>query len=177
MPGRRAFALTRLFLYGSGLASAVATVTIIAFFTVGQPWGIYNDFSYGILTILMLPLLVILRPSLGPRGPRLNRFASAVGVVSLVGLSAASFLLTAQEIGLISLQSSGQVLALGPLALQAVFFLSFEIWLLMLGAALKSAGIANAMKMSLIAITTVGYPIWVVWLARQPTIWTQHAES
>src|SRR5712692_1134634 len=135
MPGRRAFALTKLLLCISGLASAVATVTIIAFFSVGQPWGTFNDFAYGIMTLAMLPVVVAIRRGLGRQASGASVWI--VGLVSLPGYSAVSFLEVAQEVGLLSLRSLEPIPGLGPLALGVVFFALFEVWLLMLGALLK----------------------------------------
>jgi hypothetical protein len=152
------------------VASVVATATIIAFFAVGQPWGTFNDFSYGIMTLVMLPVLVALRPIHRRSSSGFAWPAWALGVFTVLGFSIISFLETAKDVGLISFGSLEPFPGLGPFALAVLFFPLFEIWLFALGVVLKGIGVKNAIKMSVIAITSVGYPIWAVWLARQHLI-------
>ncbi len=175
MSGSRASSLASILLYVSCPTSMVATVTLVAFFWVGQPWGTYSDLSYGVFAILLLPLPFALRQVLGSTESRLASLSFWVGWVSLVGLAGASFLLTTTEIGLVNPQSSGLLPGWGPVALQSGFFLLFEFWLVLLGFTLKRTGFVNARWMSLTAVTILAYPVWAIWLARQVGIGRQPA--
>ncbi len=161
MLGRTDLDWARMLLLISCATGAVAVVTLVAFFWLGQPGGTCNDLSYGVFAILLLPLPSYLRRIFGPKESTLARLTFNAGWVWFAGLAGASFLLTSTELGLLSLPSG----LLGPLALQGVFFLMFEIWLLMLGSALRQGGLANSLGMSLLAVTLVGYPVWAIWLA------------
>ena len=81
-----------------------------------------------------------------------------------------SFLETAKNVGIITFGQLEPFPGLGPFALGVLLFPLFTVWLLMLGAVLKGHGVKKAIKMSLIAMTAVGYPVWAVWLARQHLI-------
>jgi hypothetical protein len=153
----------RLSLYASSAASVAATITIIAFFTVGQPWGSLNDFSYGVQTLAMIPILFALGPAYRQSKSGIAGTARIVGVVGILGLSIFSFL---EAFGPISV-----------LFVQFLFFIIFDIWFLLLGAVLKGTGMRSAMKMSLVAMTSLAYPVWAFWLARQVTLWSSGSES
>ena len=168
-PGQASYPI-RLFLYVSGAASAVGTVTIIAFFAVGQPWGTYNDFSYGIMALAMLPVLVNLRPVYKHSTSKIAGPGWVLGVIGVLGFSTVSFVETAKDVGLITLGPLEPLPGLGPFALGAVFFPLFDLWPLLLGAVLKRGGVNGAMKMGAIAATAIGYPLWAVWMARRHQI-------
>ena len=159
--------LFRLFAYVSAFASATATITIIMFFSVGQPWGTFNDFSYGIMTLVMLPLLSTIHSKHQSSTPRLSNPTFTLGVVSLLGYSLIPLSETLQEVSVIRYGSLEPFPGLGPFALGVVFFFLVEVWLLMVGLTLKRGGEKNAIRMSLIAVTAVGYPVWAGWLARR----------
>jgi hypothetical protein len=163
--------LVRILLYISCFTSAVATVTLVAFFWVGQPWGTYNDLTYGVFAILLLPLPPGLRRVFGPDESKLAQLSFGLGLFCLAGLAGTSLLLTSAEVGLLSLSSG----LLGLLVLQGVFFLLFESWLVLIGFTIKQAGIVNSIGMSLTAVTIVGYPAWAIWLAGKVAAWRQPA--
>jgi len=87
-------------------------------------------------------------------------------VVSLLGYSVISLSETLQDVSVIRYGSLEPFPGLGPFALGVIFFLLAEVWLLMVGQTLKRRE-KNAIRMSLIAVTAVGYPVWAVWLARR----------
>lgn len=157
----------RLLAYVSAFASTTATITIIMFFSVGQPWGTFNDFSYGIMALTMLLLPGAIHSKYQSSTPRLSSPTLILGVVSLLGYSIVSFSDTLQDVAVIKYGSLEPFPGLGPFALGVVFFILAEIWLLLVGRTLKKGGEKNAVRMSLIAITAVGYPAWAVWLARR----------
>lgn len=156
-----------LLAYASAFASILATVTIIMFFSVGQPWGTVNDFSYGIMTLVMLPVLSGVHLKYQPSTPRLGNPSFVLGLVSLLGYSIISLSETLQDVSVIRYGSLEPIQGLGPFALGVVFFIVLEVWLLMMGRMLKKGGEKNAVPMSLIAVTAIGYPVWAVWLARR----------
>lgn len=157
----------RLLAYVSAFASATATITIIIFFSVGGIWGTFNDFSYGMMTLVMLPLLGTIHSKYQSSTPRLSSPTFVLGVVSLLGFSLISFLETLRDVSAIRYGSLEPFPGLGPFALGVVFYILVEVWLLMLGFTLKRGGEKNAIRVSLVAITVVGYPVWAVWLARR----------
>ena len=88
-------------------------------------------------------------------------------MVSLLGYSVISLSETLQDVSVIRYGSLEPFPGLGPFALGVIFFLLAEVWLLMVGQTLKRGGEKNAIRMSLIAVSAVGYPVWAVWLARR----------
>jgi hypothetical protein len=103
----------------------------------------------------------------------MSELTRVLGLVSLPGSSIASFLLTAWEVASGTWSHFGSLTPPQPglqqflFALQIVFFLLITIWFPMFGTVMKGAGIANSLKMSLVTLIPLGYPIWAVWLARQ----------
>ena len=87
-------------------------------------------------------------------------------MVSLLGYSVISLSETLQDVSVIRYGSLEPFPGLGPFALGVIFFLLAEVWLLMVGQTLKRRE-KNAIRMSLIAVTAVGYPVWAVGLARR----------
>jgi len=163
--------LVKFLLYVVGVVSVVAVISIVAFFTVGEPWGTINDFSYGVMMLGLTLLLPALRPVYTRSTSGTSRAARILGAVSIPGFSILSFLQSAQGAGLISFRSIQPIPGLGPFALGVLFFLLFEIWLLMFGVVLKRSGVKNAIKVSLVSMTGLAFPVWPFWLARQSAIW------
>jgi hypothetical protein len=48
----------------------------------------------------------------------------------------------------------------------------FDVWLLALGRMLKKKGAGGAVKVAIVGITFLGYPIWAFWMARRAAIWS-----
>ncbi len=153
--------------YLSAFASAIAAITIIMFFSVGQPWGTFNDFSYEIMTLVMLPLVGRIHSKYQSSTPRLSSPTFILGVVGPLGYSVISLSETLQDVSVIRYGSLEPIPGLGPFALGVVFYLLADVWLLMVGLTLKRGAEKHAIRMSLIAVTAIGYPLWAVWLARR----------
>ncbi len=159
----------KLLLYLDSFVSVLSTITLIGFFASRQPgsffsaWGAVNDFSYGVFALVMLPVVFNLRPIYRASKSRISGFTLVVGVIGVLGAAVASFVLTAEGLGLIGFS---------PLRLLLQFFFSFIFgaWFLMFGIVLKASGIKHSIRMSLLGMTLVAYPIWAIWLARQVSV-------
>jgi hypothetical protein len=158
-------------LYVSGIAAIVAAITIVAFFAVGEPWGTFNDFSYGVQMLAFIPVIFALRPIHNGSVSKVGRVAWFLGVATIVGFMVQSFLQTAVDVRLIDFGSLEPIPGLGPLALAVPLFLLFEVWLLVFGIILKRSGVKDAVRMSVVGMTSLALPAWIFWLARQDAIW------
>lgn len=158
-------------LLASAGLSAAATLTIVAFFTVGQPWGSVNDLCYAGQAVAMLGALPALRDADGTAGPSGARGTWRFGIVAWSGLAVSSLLVAAEGLAAMaggSISPPGMPYAF--LSISSVFFLLTEAWLPMAGRRLQRAGLTGAWKLSLLALTGVGFPVFAVWLARRPAL-------
>jgi hypothetical protein len=48
----------------------------------------------------------------------------------------------------------------------------FDVFLLALGRVLKKKGAGGGVKMAVVGITSLGYPIWALWTAQRAAIWS-----
>lgn len=122
----------------------------------GLAFGWVNDVLAIVSGLLMLPVVVAVHALLGPSAPRASRLALGIGLGA--------------NLAIVALQS---LLVLGTLAFQQqiglvlVAFLFLVIWFVMTGYLGRSSGLLRSgVRMSLFAITYVGYPIWAFWLGR-----------
>ncbi len=117
----------------------------------------------------MLAALPALRSADTGAGPSGGRGTWRFGVAALGGMAVTSLLIAAEglvAIGGGSISPPGMPYAF--LGISSVFFLMVEVWLPMAGRRLERAGFKGAWKLSLLALTQVGYPVFAVWLARRP---------
>jgi hypothetical protein len=111
---------------------------------------------------------------------RISELTRILGLVSFPGGSIASFLLAASEVAFGNWSRFGVLTPAQPglqeflFVLQFLFLIPILIWFPLLGTVMKRAGIANALKMSLVTLIPLGYPVWTVWLTRQPLVLTRH---
>jgi hypothetical protein len=88
---------TRAFTGWSAYASAAATiigfVTLIAFFAVGEPFGVINDITTVIHALSMVPLAFVLHKLHQRTAPRLSLGALVIGVLAMVTAAALQALL------------------------------------------------------------------------------------
>jgi hypothetical protein len=122
----------------------------------GLTFGWVNDVLAIVSGLLMLPVVVAVHALLGPRAPRASRLALVIGLGA--------------NLAIVALQS---LLVLGTLAFQQqigpvlVAFLFLVMWFVMTGYLGRSSGLLRSgVRMSLFAVTYVGYPIWAIWVGR-----------
>jgi hypothetical protein len=122
----------------------------------GLVFGSINDVLAIVSGLLMLPMAVALHGLLGPRAPIASRLAMVIGIganlaiVVLQSLLVLGALTFAQEIGPV-----------------LVAFLFLAAWFVVTGYLGSSSGLLpHGVRMSLLAVTYVGYPIWAIWLGR-----------
>jgi hypothetical protein len=93
----KGFLSTRAFTGWSAYASAAATiigfVTLIAFFAVGEPFGVINDITTVIHALSMVPLAFVLHKLHQRTAPRLSLGALVIGVLAMVTAAALQALL------------------------------------------------------------------------------------
>ena len=68
----------------SGIATIIGFVTIIIFFSVGQPWGTMNDVSSVILAFSLLPVLLALYYLHRQHAPGITLSVLVIGVLALL---------------------------------------------------------------------------------------------
>jgi hypothetical protein len=71
----------------------VGFVTLIAFFAVGEPFGVINDITSVIHTLSMVPLAFVLHKLHQRTAPRLSSGAFVIGVLAMITAAALSALL------------------------------------------------------------------------------------
>jgi hypothetical protein len=151
--------------YGSGMASAISWVFLVAMFasfalgatSSGEMFGRINDTLVVAWGVVTLPLVAALHAMIRPAAPNLSRVATTIAIGSLVAIVVLQSLLVvgtltfAEEIGPVSVAF---------LALGVSFVLSGY-----LGS--KTGRFPHGVRMGLVAATSIGYPMWAFWLARR----------
>lgn len=150
--------------YANGMVAAVGLLFLVAMFvsfavgatSIGLVFGWINDVSGVVAALLMLPLVVAVHVLLRPHAPILSRLATVIGLGA--------------NLAILVLQS---LLVLGALAFQEevgpvlIAFLFLVVWLVLTGYLGSSSGaLPHGLRMGLLAVTYVGYPIWALWLGR-----------
>lgn len=153
-----------------GIISAIGVVFIIAMFVLfatplkelGQRFGMLNDVCVAFQYLLTVPIALVLYRILVVYNPVLIRIATIVGIV---GMLAVFVLQLALIFGVLTFQQQ-----VGWVTL--VMFLGVGSWLVMTGLVARSTGrLPNSMRMSLLAVPYVGYPVWAFWLGLHLLAW------
>ena len=96
---------TRAFIGWSAYVSAAANilgfVTLVAFFTVGEPFGVINDLTSVILALSMVPLALVLHKLHQHAAPRLSFGAFVIGALAMITAAVLQALLV---LGLVSFE-------------------------------------------------------------------------
>jgi hypothetical protein len=79
--------------YSSAAANIFGFVTLIAFFAVGEPFGVINDLTTVILALSMVPLAFVLHKLHQRTAPRLSFGAFVIGVLAMVSAAVLQALL------------------------------------------------------------------------------------
>ena len=150
--------------YANGAVSAVGLVFLIAMFASfgagatapGLVFGWINDASAVLAALLMLPLVVALHVLLRPHAPIMSGLAMIIGIGANVAIMVLQSLLVVEA--LTFEQQIGPVL---------IAFLGLVVWLVMTGyLGSRSGAMPHGLRMGLLAMTYVGYPIWAFWLGQ-----------
>jgi hypothetical protein len=169
--------------YLSAAANILGFGTLIAFFAVGEPFGVINDLTTVILALTMVPLAFALHKLHRRAAPRLSVGAFLIGVLAMVAAAALSTLLV---LGLVGVELT---LVASPLAFGVI-----GVWLVLHSYLGRSSGtlpsglvwvgiVAGAAFVIVIVgfllggqqhpLAAVGgltavicYPVWAVWFGR-----------
>ena len=150
--------------YANGVVSAVGLAFLIAMFasfTVGATspglvFGWINDVSGVVAALLMLPLVVAVHVLLRPHAPTVRGLAMVIGLGANLAIMVLQSLLI---VGALTFQEE-----VGPVL---IAFLFLVVWLVLTGYLGSSSGtLPHGLRMGLLAVTYVGYPIWAFWLGR-----------
>jgi hypothetical protein len=150
----------------SGVIGAVGVVSLIMFYVLvlatqlkalGQILGTLNDVCIALQYLLLIPVAVSLRRILRPEAPALVDLGTIIGIASMLAIVSiqAAFVL-----GAISFEQ--EALWVTPSMLVGV-----GAWLITTGTVARSTGrFPHSLRMSLLAVPYLFYPLWAFWLAR-----------
>ena len=150
--------------YASGAIGTIGLAFFVAMYVsfaldssaVGA-FGWLNDVLVMVQYLVAVPIAVALHALHGARNPALSRFAMVVGISGMFATAALQFLLV---IG--ALTFAQQVVPV------SVALLVVGAWLVITGYLGRSTGtLPHGVRMSLLAVLYVGYPIWAFWLGRR----------
>lgn len=150
--------------YASGVVAAIGIVFLIAMFAsfavgarpAGMVFGWINDLLGVVGALLMVPVAVALHVLLRSHAPGLSRLAMLIGIGALVAISVLQALLV---VGILTFEAE-----VGPVS---IAYLVLVVWFVMTGYLGSSSGaLPHGGRMSLLAATYVGYPLWAFWLGR-----------
>jgi hypothetical protein len=178
---------TRAFIGWSAYVSAAANilgfVTLIAFFAVGEPFGVINDLTTVVLALSMVPLAFVLHELHRRAAPTLSFGAFVFGIFAMVGAAVLQALLV---LGLVSFELT--------LVAVPVAFAVIGVWLVLNSYLGRNSGTlpkgliwigivaGAALVLVLVGILLGGpqhplaavggltavicYPVWAVWFGR-----------
>jgi hypothetical protein len=122
----------------------------------GLVFGWVNDVLAIISGLLMLPVAVAVHLLIRSGAPRLSRLALLIGIGANVAIVILQSMLV---LGALTFAEE-----IGPV-LGAFLFLA--VWFVMTGYLGSRSGVLpRGVRMSLLAVTYVAYPIWAIWLGR-----------
>ena len=150
--------------FASGLVSAVGFVCLAlmyALFAAGSTsaalaFGWMNDVLAVVNGLLMLPVAVAVHVLIRSQRPTASRLALVIGIGANLAIVALQSLLV---VGTLTFQQE-----IGPVL---VAFLFLAVWFVTTGyLGSSSRRLPNGVRMSVLAIMYVAYPIWAFWLGR-----------
>jgi hypothetical protein len=151
--------------YANGVVSAIGLVFLIAMYasfavgatSSGLVFGWINDVSAVVAAVLILPLVIAVHVLLRPHTPILS------GLAMLIGIGANVAIMVLQSLLVIEALTFEE--EIGPVL---IAFLFLVVWLVMTGyLGSRSGALPHGLRMGLLAVTYVGYPIWAFWLGRR----------
>jgi hypothetical protein len=169
--------------YVSAAANILGFVTLIAFFAVGEPFGVINDLTTVVLGLSMMPLAFVLHELHRRAAPRLSFGAFVIGVLAMISAAVLQALLV---LGLVEF---GLTLVAVPVAFGVI-----GVWLVLnsylghssrtLPSGLIWVGIVAGGAFVLVIVgfllggqqhplaavgglgAVICYPVWAVWFGR-----------
>jgi hypothetical protein len=82
----------------AAVATVVGAVTLILFFSRGQPWGTINDVSSVVLMLAMIPVALVVAAFESERVPTVALVVAAIGIAGMVAAAALQSLLVAGRV-------------------------------------------------------------------------------
>jgi hypothetical protein len=73
-------------LFVSAFATILGLVTLIMFFSLGQPWGTINDITSVVLTLSIVPVLLVLHRLHLHKAPTISLAAFVIGVLAMLAV-------------------------------------------------------------------------------------------
>jgi hypothetical protein len=150
----------------SGIIGVVGVVFLILFYVLffatpltalGQSFGTLNDACIAVQYLLTIPLALSLRRILQPHAPTLINAATIEGIASMLAVVA---LQTALVFGVVTFQQQ-------VLWVSLAMIIGVGAWLVITGLVARSTGrLPNSVRMSLVAVPYLFYPLWAFWLGR-----------
>jgi hypothetical protein len=169
--------------YLGAAATIIGFVTLILFFSVGQPFGTINDVSSIVIALATLPVLFALHKHHRASAPLLSLGALIIGVVSSL---VAALLQTLFVVKAISIDPSSKIVtvAFGVFGISLAIFNYLAYSNKSFSAHLASWGIVAGAGYALVALgfllggqdhpltyigglaAIVAYPIWTIWYGK-----------
>lgn len=150
----------------SGIIAAVGVVCLILFYwlyfatpltDVGALFGGLNDALIVMQYLLTIPLALALRRLLRPYAP------TRIGVATFVGIASMLVVVALQTALVLRVLTNGQTMVWVAFAM----IVGVGFWLVTTGLVARATGrFPNSLRMSLMAVPYLGYPIWAIWLGR-----------
>jgi hypothetical protein len=148
----------------SGLVSAVGFVCLALMYALfaasstsaALAFGWVNDVLAVVNGLLMLPVAVAVHVLLRSRRPTASRLALMIGIGANLAIVVLQSLLV---VGTLTFQQE-----IGPVLVAFLFLAAWFVTTGYLGS--SSRLLPNGIRMSLLAVTYVAYPIWAFWLGR-----------
>ncbi len=146
--------------------SAIGVVLLIAMFALfaakqselGNRAGMLNDICVALQYLLTIPIALALHRILSAYRPGLMRFATILGIGSMLIVFILQLLLIFKV-----LTFERQVLWVS-----LAMILGVGAWLVVTGLVARSTGkFPNSLWMSAIAVPYIGYPVWAFWIGMQ----------
>jgi hypothetical protein len=148
----------------SALVSAVAFVCLVLLYVLlaagsrseGLAFGWINDVLAVVNGLLLMLVAVAVHVLLRSERPRASRLALMIGIGANLAIAVLQSLLV---IGTLTFQQE-----IGPVLVAFLFLVAWFVTTGYLGS--SSRLLPNGVRMSLLAVTYVAYPIWAFWLGR-----------
>lgn len=148
----------------SGLVSAIGFVCLVllyALFAAGSTsealaFGWINDVLAVVNGLLMLPVAVAVHVLLRSQRPTASRLALMIGIGANLAIVVLQSMLV---VGSLTFQQE-----VGPVLVAFLFLAAWFVTTGYLGSSRRL--LPNGVRMSLLAVTYVAYPIWAFWLGR-----------
>lgn len=150
----------------SGVIAAVGVVCLILLYVllfatplrdVALLFGGLNDALIVIQYLLTIPLALSLRRILRPHAP------TRIGVATFVGIASMLVVVALQSALVLGVLTSQQTMVWVALAM----IVGVGFWLVTTALVARATGrFPNSLRMSIMAVPYLGYPIWAIWLGR-----------